>query len=144
MCLFHIEVQCPGDRILLSGDVLEFRGDAVDQAALNFISVLIKEANAEDAVSIRIGFELLHYQVVILTGLNIRAVLTDAAAERLICLLVLLLHRLKRRERLAATLYREFVKGVAGAGSRRRTQDFDLRVRQRRSDVTAGLVRIGD
>src|SRR3546814_3641500 len=66
MRLLHVEVQGSRYGILARRDVLEGRRAAVDDAALQPVGVLVEEAEAEDAESIRVRLQLLHDEVVVL------------------------------------------------------------------------------
>src|SRR3546814_6259091 len=64
--LLHVEVQGTGYGIPAGSDVLEGRRASVDDAALQPVGILFKEAEAEDAKGVRIRPQLLHDEVVVL------------------------------------------------------------------------------
>ena len=90
------------------------------------------------------GVELLHDQVVVLSRFDVPAILAYRVTDRLVLLLVRLLHRLDPVDLLAAAFQGELGEGVPRAGCRRRAEDFDLRVGQRRVDIAPCHVRIRD
>ena len=144
MRLLRIEVERARDRIGLVRDVLERRLHAVDHGALDLVRVLVEEAVPEHAERGGVGIELLHDQVVVLARFHVAAVLAYRVADRLVLLLVLLLHRLDPVDLLAATLEGELGEGVPRAGGGRRSEDFDLGIGQRCVDVAPSGVRVGD
>ena len=140
MSLLDIEEERAGNRVLASRDGLEGRRDAINPGALDLVPILLQEAKAEDAEGLGVSLELLDDQVVVLASLDIGPVLAHAHADRLEALLVRLLHGLDQVKLLAASLHRQFGKGIAGAGGGGRAQDLDLDVGQGRIDVPPGLV----
>ena len=144
MGLLDVEVEGPRHGVVAGGDGLELGCDAVNEGALELVHVLVEEAEPEDPERVRVGLELLHDEVVVLARLDVGAVLADGVADRLVGLLVLLLHRLDEVEGLAAALEAELGEGVAGAGGRGRAEDHDLAIRKRVVHVLPGLVGIRD
>ena len=77
---------------LIIHDRFKGRQVTVNLGTLNLVAVLIKEAETEHAKRVLVLLELLDDQVVVLTGLNIGAVFTNTVTDRLVLLLVGLLH----------------------------------------------------
>src|SRR5690606_1105077 len=55
MRVLHIEEQRPRHAVIAGGDVLEGRLDAADPGTLKLVTVLVEEAEAEDAEGVRVG-----------------------------------------------------------------------------------------
>ena len=105
------------------------------------VDILVQEAEAEDAERGWIGLELLYDQIVVLTCLDIGAILADGLAGGLLGVGV---ERLDLGELLAGSIHDELDECVAGAGGGRRTQDLDLLGWQGRIDLAPGHVGVGD
>ena len=88
VCLFDIKEQGTRKGVLPIGDGIKCRLDAVNKGTLEFIRVLIQKTEAEDANRIRIGFQLLHDQIIVLTGFDVSAVLTDGVGGGFVFFLV--------------------------------------------------------
>ena len=69
---------------------------------LHLVGILLEEAVAEHAERAGIGGDLLDEQIVVLAGLDERAVLADLGADVLVLVLVRLLQLLHRRVAFAA------------------------------------------
>src|SRR5690606_25322497 len=116
--------------------------------ALQLVLILIEEREAGDAHGVRVGFQTLHDEIVILAGLDKWAVLTNRRAiflnelavrglvERLFLLLEVV-------ERLAALMHGKFHEGIARARGGRRAIYEDVDIGQRLVDIAPLLVRIG-
>jgi hypothetical protein len=142
--VLDVDVEGAGDRVPARRDVVEARRHAVHPASLEPVAVLVEKAEAKDAECVRVRHQLLHDQVVVLSGLHVGAILADRVADRLVPVLVRLLERLDVGEGLAASLHGELVEGVPGARGGRGPEHLDLHVRQRGVHVLPGPVRVGD
>src|SRR5689334_13582924 len=142
--LLHVDEEGTRGRVLARGHRLERRRHTVDHRALELVEVLLEEAVAEDADRGRVRAELLHDQVVVLAGFDVRAVFTDRVALALEARLVLRAQSVEPRERLAAGLEVQLGERVARAGGGRRTEHFDLDVGQLRVDLLPGRIRVRD
>ena len=136
MLLLHVEEERAGHAVVAAGDVLEGRVGPIDVGALDDVGVLVEEAEAEDADGGRVGLQLLNDQVVVLAGFDEGTVFPHGMGDGLEGLLVFLAHGLQHLELPRAAFHGEFDEGVTGTAGRRRAQDLDLGVRQRRVDVT--------
>ncbi len=119
MLFLHVEVERAGDRIIAGSDVVERGLDTVDRCAVQLGGVLVEEGIAEDADSVRVGFQFLNDQVVVLTGFDESAVFTDCRAG-----LAFFFHRFDGFG--AGLFHHQFDEGVARAGGRRRAENLDL------------------
>src|SRR3990172_8212042 len=93
--VLHVEVERSRERVDPGRDVLEGRGlaadggvvegggFAADGVAADPVRVLLQEAVAEDPEGVRVGDEFLDDQVVVLAGVDPRAVLADRLARLL-------------------------------------------------------------
>ena len=68
-------------RITCIGNAIETHLDAIDDAGKHLVTILIEEAEAEYSKGVGIGDQLLHDQIVVLTGFDKRAVLADRVAD---------------------------------------------------------------
>src|SRR5919106_6225891 len=118
MVVLDVDEQRAGHGILAALDGLLVRGDAIDLNRLQLVQILVEERVAEDTVSIRVGFDALDDQVVVLAGLDERAIGAHALAD---FLLAVLAQRLDRRTLAAAFYDDELDPGIAAARGRRRT-----------------------
>src|SRR3546814_8521309 len=115
--------------------ISDWRSDVCSSdLALHLVAVFLKEAVAEEAQRVGIGGQLLDDEVVVLTGFDKGAVLTNLRADFLVLLLVRLGERLHSRVGVAARNQVELMQRVAGAGRGRRAIDADGDGRKRRVD----------
>src|SRR5680860_299588 len=145
--VLDIDEQRAGKAVAAVSDRIKARRGAADLHTLKLVLVLVQERVTEDAERLRIGFNALHDQIVVLTGLDEGAVLAHGRAllfdERLVvALLKLALLLLEEVERFAALVHGKFDESVARAGSRRRAIDRDHHVRKRLVDIAPLLVRV--
>src|SRR3546814_74684 len=129
-----VDEQRTGSRIFEARDAFHRRLHAVDGNALHLVAVFLKEAVAEEAQRVGIGGQLLDDEVVVLTGFDKGAVLTNLRADFLVLLLVRLGERLHSRVGVAARNQVELMQRVAGAGRGRRAIDADGDARKRRPE----------
>src|SRR5262245_55615119 len=121
MSVLDVDEERPRQPVAMIGDGIEARRDAGDLHALDLVLVLEQERITEDAKRVRVGFDPLHDEIVVLTGLDERAVLTHGCAllldellESVLVQLALLL--LEVLERLAALMHGKLDEGIARAG----------------------------
>src|SRR6185436_4649362 len=142
--LLHVDEQRARRGVLARRDGLEAGRHTVDHRALQLVDVLLEEAVAEDAHGILVGRELLHDEVVVFAGFDVRTVFTYGVAGALEARLVLRTQRLQPGKSAAARFQVELGKRIARARGRRRPQHFDLHRRKRLVDVFPGVERVGD
>src|SRR6056300_14453 len=78
MSFFSIEKEGASDRIVIALDSVEADFDTIDCGALNFISILIKEAKTKNPKCLRIGRQSIYDQCVIFASFFNSTVFSEA------------------------------------------------------------------
>jgi hypothetical protein len=120
MSVLDVDEERPRQSVAVIGDRIEAWRDAAELHTLDLVLVLEQERIAEDSKCDRVGFDPLHDEVVVLTGLDEgtvlthgRALLLDEFFESVLLQLTLLL--LVILKRLAALMHGKLDEGVARA-----------------------------
>ncbi len=96
------------------GNGFKFGLDTVDIRTLDFIHILVQKAETKNSQSIRIGFQFLNDQVVVLTGFDIGAIFPNGMTNGLVGFFVFLFHGLNPVKLFGATFHGQLNESIPG------------------------------
>src|SRR5690606_29322524 len=113
----------------------------IDKRSLNLVSILVEEAEAENAQSVRVGAQLLYNQVVIFTRFNKSTIFTQNVANFLETITIRIFQSLDPGNSATTAFHRQFHESISCTGTGGWAKDTDFGCREGFVDI--GPVDIG-